>query len=71
MTKKCHRILLTEDHKILREGLKALLSVEPDIEVIGEAEDGRMAIRYAEMYSPDSDGSFNAENRGSGGNQGD
>ena len=53
MTKKCHRILLTEDHKILREGLKALLSVEPDIEVIGEAEDGRMAIRYAEMYSPD------------------
>jgi len=53
MTEKCHRILLTEDHKILREGLKALLSVEPDMEVIGEAEDGRMAIKYAETYSPD------------------
>ncbi|MDO9262851.1 MAG: response regulator transcription factor [Desulfosalsimonadaceae bacterium] len=53
MTKKCHRILLAEDHKILREGLKALLSVDPDITVIGEAEDGRMAIKYAETYSPD------------------
>ena len=53
MTKKSHRILLTEDHKILREGLKALLSVDPDIEVVGEAEDGRMAIKYADMYSPD------------------
>ncbi|RJP85096.1 MAG: DNA-binding response regulator [Desulfobacteraceae bacterium] len=53
MTEKRHRLLLAEDHKILREGLKALLSVAPDIEVIGEAEDGRMAIKYAEMYSPD------------------
>lgn len=53
MTEKRHRILLAEDHKILREGLKALLSVDPGIEVIGEAEDGRMAIKYAETYSPD------------------
>jgi two-component system, NarL family, response regulator NreC len=53
MTKRCHRILLAEDHKILREGLKALLTVEPDIEVVGEAEDGRMAIKCAETYSPD------------------
>jgi two-component system, NarL family, response regulator NreC len=53
MTQKRHRILLTEDHKILREGLKALLSTNPDIEVIGEAEDGRMAIKYAQSFSPD------------------
>lgn len=53
MTKNRHRILLVEDHKILREGLKALLSVAPDIEVIGEAEDGRMAIKHAETYLPD------------------
>jgi two-component system, NarL family, response regulator NreC len=53
MTKKPHRILLAEDHKILREGLKALLSGDPELEVICEAEDGRAAIKHAETYSPD------------------
>jgi DNA-binding NarL/FixJ family response regulator len=53
MTSKCHRVLLVDDHKILREGIKALLSVEPDLEVVCEAEDGRVAIRQAEAYSPD------------------
>ena len=53
MAQKRFRILLVDDHKILREGLKALLSVEPDLEVICEAEDGRTAIRQAATYLPD------------------
>jgi DNA-binding NarL/FixJ family response regulator len=48
-----HRIIIAEDHTILREGLKALLSAEPDLQVVGEAEDGRDAIRLAERVKPD------------------
>ncbi len=47
------RIFIAEDHTILREGLRALLSSNPDIEVVGEAEDGREAIRGAERLTPD------------------
>ena len=48
-----HRILIAEDHTILREGLQALLSSEPRFEVVGEAEDGRSAIRSVEELHPD------------------
>jgi DNA-binding NarL/FixJ family response regulator len=34
------RIVLVEDHTILREGLRALLSADPNFEIIGEAQDG-------------------------------
>lgn len=47
------RILLVDDHAILREGLKALLSYYPDVEVVGEAEDGTQAIDCVERLSPD------------------
>ncbi|MDP2778449.1 MAG: response regulator transcription factor, partial [Anaerolineales bacterium] len=47
------RILLVDDHAILREGLRALLSYYPDVEVVGEAEDGLQAIEYVESLSPD------------------
>lgn len=47
------RVLLVEDHRILREGLKAVLSSDPEIEVVGEAEDGREAVRAAERLDPD------------------
>jgi two-component system response regulator NreC len=47
------RILIAEDHTILREGLRALLSAEPEFTVVGEAEDGRAAIRSAESLTPD------------------
>lgn len=47
------RIFIAEDHTILREGLRALLSSNPDIEVVGEAEDGRETIRGAERLTPD------------------
>jgi DNA-binding NarL/FixJ family response regulator len=48
-----HRIVIAEDHTILREGLRALLSSSPDFEVVGEAEDGREAIRCVEKLKPD------------------
>ena len=46
------RIVIAEDHTILREGLRALLSSAPDLEVIGEAENGRAAIQCAENMEP-------------------
>lgn len=48
-----HRIVIAEDHTILREGLHSLLSSEPELEVVGEAGDGRDAIRLAEKLNPD------------------
>jgi len=47
------KIVLAEDHAILREGLKSLLSSSQDFEVIGEAADGREAIRSVEKLKPD------------------
>jgi two-component system response regulator NreC len=48
-----YRIVIAEDHTILREGLRALLSADPDFDVVGEAEDGREAIRCANDLMPD------------------
>jgi len=47
------RIVIAEDHTILREGLRMLVSSNPDFEVIGEAEDGLEAVRCAENLKPD------------------
>lgn len=47
------RIVIAEDHTILREGLRALLSSHPDLEVVGEAADGRDAIRCTVDTVPD------------------
>jgi two-component system, NarL family, response regulator NreC len=47
------RILIVDDHAILREGLRALLSYYPDVDVVGEAEDGLQAIECVERLSPD------------------
>ena len=38
------RILLAEDHNTVREGIKMLVNAQPDMEVVGEAADGRAAI---------------------------
>jgi DNA-binding NarL/FixJ family response regulator len=46
-------IFLVEDHTILREGLRALLTAEPNFEIIGEAADGREAVRFVEKQVPD------------------
>lgn len=50
---KTKNIVLAEDHRLLREGLKALLQAEKDLMVIGEAENGLEAIRCVEKYAPD------------------
>ena len=51
--KKKHRILIAEDHTLFRQGLKALLSLEEDFEVVGEAGDGHQAIQRAKELKPD------------------
>lgn len=47
------RILVADDHPMLREGLVAVLSTEPDFEVVGEAADGAEVLRLAERLEPD------------------
>jgi DNA-binding NarL/FixJ family response regulator len=47
------RILLADDHKILREGLKSLIEKQPDMEVIAEAENGRSTVQLTRELSPD------------------
>lgn len=47
------RIILAEDHRITREGLVNLLQERPDMEVVGEAENGREAVKLASELSPD------------------
>jgi DNA-binding NarL/FixJ family response regulator len=47
------RVLLADDHAVLRAGLRALLSAEPDIEVVGEAADGQEAVALVERLKPD------------------
>jgi two-component system, NarL family, response regulator NreC len=47
------RIVLAEDHGIVRAGLRALLSFEPDLEVVGEAGDSEEVLRVAEKMQPD------------------
>jgi two-component system, NarL family, response regulator NreC len=47
------RILLADDHTVTRAGLRALLERQPNIEVVGEAEDGRKLVELAESVSPD------------------
>lgn len=47
------RILLVDDHEIVREGLRMLLEQEEDLEVVGEAGDGEEAVRLAAVHRPD------------------
>jgi DNA-binding NarL/FixJ family response regulator len=47
------RIVLADDHAILREGIRALLEDQHDMAVVGEAADGRKAVELAREQSPD------------------
>jgi DNA-binding NarL/FixJ family response regulator len=47
------RIVLVEDHTVVREGLRMLLASHPDLEVVGEAGDGRKAVQCVENLKPD------------------
>jgi NarL family two-component system response regulator LiaR len=47
------RIMLVDDHAVVRSGLGAFLSVNPDLELVGEAENGRQAVTRAGLLNPD------------------
>ena len=47
------RILLADDHTVMRNGLRLLLERQPNLSVVGEASDGRETVRAAESFSPD------------------
>jgi DNA-binding NarL/FixJ family response regulator len=47
------RILLADDHRIVREGLRMLVAAQPDMEVVGEADTGRTAVALADTLVPD------------------
>ena len=47
------RVFVADDHAIVRKGIAAVLEIVPDIEVVGEAENGRDAVRQVEALQPD------------------
>jgi DNA-binding NarL/FixJ family response regulator len=47
------RVLLADDHTVVRQGLRALLAAEDDIEIVGEAENGRQALQLVKKLLPD------------------
>jgi DNA-binding NarL/FixJ family response regulator len=47
------RILIAEDHRLVREGLRALLQTNPDLEIVGEVDNGRDAVRFSGEAAPD------------------
>ena len=51
--KERQRIVIAEDYTILREGLRAILSSDPELEVVGEAEDGGVAVQCTAELKPD------------------
>jgi DNA-binding NarL/FixJ family response regulator len=53
MTNATIRVLLADDHETVREGLKLLVDAQTDMEVVGEARDGRLALKQAEALHPD------------------
>jgi len=53
MAEKAIRVLIADDHAIVRKGIRALLATERDIEVVGEANDGAEAIIQAKALRPD------------------
>jgi NarL family two-component system response regulator LiaR len=47
------RVLITDDHGVVRQGLRMFLSLDPDIQVVGEASNGREALEMARDHVPD------------------
>jgi DNA-binding NarL/FixJ family response regulator len=47
------RVIIADDHQIVRQGLRILLEREPDLEVVAEAEDGRLTVRLVRELHPD------------------
>lgn len=53
MTQKAIRILLADDHSLVRQGFRRILEAHPDLEIIGEASDGREAVEQTAELQPD------------------
>lgn len=53
MTKKKIRVLLADDHALVRQGFRLILSAQPDIEIVGEAGNGRETLELVEKLRPD------------------
>jgi DNA-binding NarL/FixJ family response regulator len=53
VTTRKHRLVIVEDHALIRAGLRALLAQDPDIEIVGEADNGHSAVRTIGMLKPD------------------
>jgi len=53
MTDTKIRLLLVDDQMIIRQGLRSLLEAKPDLEVVGEAENGQQAVAQVETLQPD------------------
>lgn len=47
------RVLLVDDHAVVRSGLSAFLMAFDDLELVGEAKDGKEAVRFCERHRPD------------------
>ncbi|MBI2868087.1 MAG: response regulator transcription factor [Chloroflexi bacterium] len=52
MSDACIRVLLVDDHAMVREGLHVLLDAQPDLQVVGEAESGEQAVNLVRQLSP-------------------
>jgi DNA-binding NarL/FixJ family response regulator len=53
LEKKRIRVVLADDHPIVRDGLRKLLTLEDDIDVVGEAADGREVLQVVQEKQPD------------------
>ena len=51
--KRKTRIMIADDHKIMREGLRAMITGNDSLEVVAEAENGRQAVEMALLHNPD------------------
>src|SRR5438445_10848566 len=47
------KVILADDHTVVRQGLRALLAAEDDIDIVGEAENGRQAVQLVKKFLPD------------------
>ena len=47
------KVLLADDQTLVRQGIRLLLEIEPDIQVVGQAADGREALQQVEVLRPD------------------